>query len=108
MEQTIEQNELNTAAYLTLAFLHEKNDDPEAAMAVYEKALKRMPRWWPAANNLAFLMAENPNSPDDLDRALKLAKRAEKVKHGEPTVLDTLGWIHYKQGNKKMAWPSAG
>ena len=32
-----------------------------------------------------------------------MARQAEQIKPDEPTVLDTMGWIYYKQGNSQMA-----
>ena len=39
LETTIEKHADNTAAHMTLAFLYERNGQPEKAMAIYEKAL---------------------------------------------------------------------
>jgi len=103
LETAIAQNEKNTAAFMTLAFLHQKNGDLDKARSVYEKALAADPNRWAAANNLAFLLSENPDSAADLDRALELAGKAEKMKPDDPTVLDTIGWVYKKKGNLEMA-----
>ena len=89
---------------MTLAFLFEQSGQPEKARAVYEKALAADPFRWAAANNLAFLLADNPAATAaDLDRALELAKQAEQQRPEDPVVLDTLGWVHYKRGDMETA-----
>ena len=90
---------------MTLAFLYEKSGDLTKAKHVYEKVLARQPRQWAAANNLAFLLADHPDTDKDLDRALELALQAERMRPGEATVLDTLGWIHFKKGDNEKALP---
>ena len=50
--------------------MHQKNGARDKARAVYEKALATDPRRWAAANNLAFLIAESPDTDADLERAL--------------------------------------
>jgi tetratricopeptide (TPR) repeat protein len=54
----------------------------------------------PAANNLAFLLAEKGVKPAE---ALKLAEFAKSEMPDDPTVLDTLGWVYYQQGRYKTA-----
>jgi tetratricopeptide (TPR) repeat protein len=80
-----------------------ESGQPEKAMAIYEKALAADPYRWAAANNLAFLMADNPASATDLDRALELAQQAQRQRPEDPVVLDTLGWVHYKRGDMESA-----
>ena len=103
LKKAIAQNAQNTGAFMTLALLHEKNGEHDQAKAVYEQALETDPRRWAAANNLAFLLAEYSQDAVDLERAIQLAEQAEKVKPEEPTILDTMGWVYYKQGNHEMA-----
>ena len=56
-----------------------------------------------AANNLAVLLSEDPESGEDLEKALQLAKDANQLKANEPTVQDTLGWVYYKMGDMQQA-----
>ncbi|MHC4608991.1 MAG: sulfatase-like hydrolase/transferase, partial [Planctomycetota bacterium] len=53
-----------------------------------------------AANNLAWVLARQGR---DLDRALKLARRAAGRSPGSATVSDTLGWVYHLRGDKEMA-----
>ena len=75
---------------------------PEA-IQVYRNALDNNPRFWFAANNLAFLLSENATSPTELEKALKMAQQAQQYRPGSPQILDTLGWIYYKMGDTNRA-----
>jgi Flp pilus assembly protein TadD len=54
----------------------------------------RFPELGPAANDLAWLLAERGES---LDFALALAQRAVSLARG-PEVLDTQGWVQFRRG----------
>jgi tetratricopeptide (TPR) repeat protein len=69
------------------------------AIQTYERALARQPKFWVAANDLAFLLSENATSGRDLDRALDLANKALALQPDNATILDTIGWVYYKKGN---------
>jgi tetratricopeptide (TPR) repeat protein len=66
----------------------------DVARAAYEKALQLSPDAGPAANNLAWIYAEEGK---DMDRALDLARRAKLAMPDSPSVSDTLAWIYYKR-----------
>jgi Flp pilus assembly protein TadD len=71
--------------------------DASGAKDGYEKLLKTNPRFAPAANNLAWMLAEEgPNK--DLQRAQLLAQAARDAAPQDPQIADTLGWVFYKQG----------
>ena len=72
-------------------------------MQVYERALKADPNFWFAANNLAFLLSEFSDQKADLDRALELSQKALKKRPGDPAILDTIGWVYYRQGDFSKA-----
>ncbi len=66
----------------------------------YEKILSINPRAAVAANNLAFMHAdENGN----LDVALNLAQTAKAELPEDPDVNDTLGWVYYKRNLPSLA-----
>ncbi len=72
-------------------------------MDVYEKALEKQPNLWIAANDLAYLLSEYGTSKTDLEKALQLAGQAQKARPDDAAVLDTLGWVYYKQGDSNRA-----
>ena len=53
-----------------------------------------------AANNLAWILAQQGR---DLDRALKLAKLAASARPASAVINDTLGGVYRKRGDKEMA-----
>jgi tetratricopeptide (TPR) repeat protein len=81
--------------------LQVQNRTPEAR-ARYEKVLEVDPRAAVAANNLAWLYAEEGQQ---LDTALQLAQTAKAQLPNEPTVSDTLGWVYYRKGLSDLAIP---
>jgi Flp pilus assembly protein TadD len=90
------------AALMLKSIAQQMKGDTQAAREGYEKIVKINPRFAPAANNLAWMLAEDgPNQ--DLKRALLLAQGARDAAPQDPQVADTLGWIQYKSG----AFPAA-
>ena len=81
--------------YLLLGVLHKMKMDFPGSEDYYRKALKIDPDFVPAANNLAYLLAERN---EDLDEALSLALHAKQLKPDDPYILDTLGWIYFQKG----------
>jgi putative PEP-CTERM system TPR-repeat lipoprotein len=75
-------------AYLALAALYEAKGGLEEAKKMCEKALTINPDFAPAANNLAWLLLQQGQDPDN---ALALAKRAKSLLPDDPRIIDTLG-----------------
>jgi tetratricopeptide (TPR) repeat protein len=84
-----------------LAALYEQSGKPDAAMQVYEEALKRDPSSAVAANNLAMLLVSVNKDPRSLDRAKQLAARFANSPNA--AYLDTYGWVLYKRGERSAA-----
>jgi tetratricopeptide (TPR) repeat protein len=80
--------------------LHEFQNNKEDAKRWYEKALSVDSGAPVAANNLAWLTAEQGGN---LDVALQLAQAAKARLPNSPEVDDTLGWIYYKKGLNTLA-----
>ena len=70
------------------------------ARAQYEKIVALDPRASVAANNLAFLYAEEGGN---LDVALNLAQSAKAAAPDDADVDDTLGWLYYKKDLPALA-----
>lgn len=81
---------------LALGEVYDIRDDLEKAEAYYQKVLEISPRHAGAANNLAFILAENPNR---LEEAFRLANIARNQRPRDPDVMDTLGWVFYQRGS---------
>jgi tetratricopeptide (TPR) repeat protein len=82
------------AGPLTLvAMIHEARGNRDAAKQQYERALAADANAGVAANNLAWMYAEDGR----LDEALKLATIAQ-AQLKRPEAEDTLGWVYYRKG----------
>lgn len=90
------------AALMLKSIAQQMKGDATGAREGYEKLLKTNPRFAPAANNLAWMLAEE-GPGKDLQRAFLLAQAARDAAPQDPQVADTLGWVLYKQG----AYPRA-
>jgi len=86
-------------ALMLMAVAQERENDPAAAQASYERVIAIDPGFVPALNNLACLYADRP---DRLEDALGLARRARALMPQEPRVADTLGWVLYR--NRQYVW----
>lgn len=92
------------AQFLLLAELYAQTGRRSQALTVYERALKKFPESWVVMNNLAYYLAssEKPEA-ETMARAEKLAAQARLLAPGNPSALDTLGWIALKQGKMVQA-----
>ena len=87
---------------MLLAQTFEKLSQYDDAAQSYREILNHTPRFGPALNNLAWLLAEEVDDKD-LDEAHVLASKAKDVMSTDASVTDTLGWIQYRRGNYRIA-----
>jgi len=100
-EQAIAVNANDVISRMTIAQIHLNRGDHAKAKAAYEHILAAKPRFAPAANNLAWILAQNGS---DKERALQLAQIAKEGAPDDPFVSDTLGWILHQRGVHERAW----
>ena len=81
--------------YTLLGILEDARSNPAEAEANYRQALELQPETPIAANNLAWLIAENQGN---LDEALQLATAAVSRNQTVAGFYDTLGWVYFKKG----------
>jgi Tfp pilus assembly protein PilF len=99
----VERDPNSSTAHTMLGLLmHAQRRVPEAIVH-YEKAFESDSHSATAANNLAWILAENDR---DLDRALQLAQSAKAQLPNDSSVLDTLGWVYFKRGMLPLATTS--
>ncbi|MGH9521904.1 MAG: tetratricopeptide repeat protein [Terriglobales bacterium] len=82
------------AAALLAGVKAEESNDVRSAIDNYERAVRGGESSGVAANNLAWLYAEQGAN---LGRALQLAQAAESLSPGNPAVLDTVGVVHLRR-----------
>ena len=80
---------------MQLGTIQEMNGHLDQAETHYREALKINPNFVPAANNLAYNLADRDKN---LDEALQLAQMAREKMPEDPSVMDTLGWVYFKKG----------
>lgn len=81
--------------YTLLGILEDARSNTAEAEKNYRKALEIEPETSIAANNLAWLIAENQGN---LDEALQLATSAVSKNQTVAGFYDTLGWVYLKKG----------
>lgn len=97
----VKKNPADVRGQMALGTLLDQSGDLAGAKAAYERVLALEPKFAAAANNLAWLIANEPEP--DLGEALRLALLAKEAFPEDPYIADTLGWIHYKRGSHKLA-----
>ena len=100
LEAATEHEPRLTTAHLRLAVMYEQAGDHASASARYRRVLALAPDNAIALNNLAYHLATRDG---ELSEALDFATRAYQVSRGDPTIADTLGWVHYLLGNDAEA-----
>ena len=85
----------NATARLWMGNLAEVKGNHAAALEHFRKVVQADPGNPLALNNLAYLLADFANQPDE---ALKYAEKAQQIAPDEPQYADTMGWILYRKG----------
>jgi tetratricopeptide (TPR) repeat protein len=87
---------------MTIATLYLIKDDTDTALEWYEQIVEEHPGFIPGLNGLAYLYADRYPSEENLNRGLELlAKIPDEQKSAH--ILDTHGWLEYRQGNYEKA-----
>ena len=95
-EAILSKNPKYLAAYMALGTIYDQQGDGEKAETYYRKALEIKSDFAPAANNLAWNLAERGGN---IDEALGFAQVAKEQIPDNGAVMDTLGWIYYLKGS---------
>jgi tetratricopeptide (TPR) repeat protein len=85
----------NFPGHVLFAVLKTQNGKFEVAIDHYRKALRLQPHNADVLNNLAYLLADKANQPDE---ALGYAQQAVEANPRDPDAVGTLGWILYRKG----------
>jgi tetratricopeptide (TPR) repeat protein len=85
----------SASVFTLLGMLEDAGGNHAEAEKHYRSALKIAPESAIAANNLAWILAENGGN---LDEALTLAQKSVSRNQNSAGFYDTLGWIYFKKG----------
>jgi tetratricopeptide (TPR) repeat protein len=100
VDTVLAKNPRYAPALLTSGIIYTQMGDFAKARDSYEKALAVDPNFIPALNNLAYIYSEKLSN---LDRAAELARKAHELNPAEPSIIDTYGWVLYRQGKYQEA-----
>jgi tetratricopeptide (TPR) repeat protein len=101
-EKVAVQRPKSVPAHTVIGMIHEMQGNRPEARKQYELVMQIDDSAPVAANNLAYLYADEG---DNLDVALKLAQTAKRRFPDMPAVSDTVGWVYYKKGLSGLAIP---
>ncbi len=96
LDDLLKRNPLASNAHLLKGSIYRNQGDDEQAKHSYSEALRIQPDSDLAANNLAYILAQEGK---DLDGALHYALTARKNRPEVAAFADTLGWVYYKRAD---------
>jgi tetratricopeptide (TPR) repeat protein len=99
-EGIAERDPSNVSARTMVGIILEQQGKRDEAIKAYQMATSGTNNAPVAANNLAFIYAEQGTN---LDEALQLATSAKQRLPNDANVDDTLGWVYYKKGLPDLA-----
>jgi tetratricopeptide (TPR) repeat protein len=102
LEELVKKQSKNVTANLWLGHIAILKSDYPAAIEQYQQVLAVQPNNVNALNNLAYLLAEKTNQPD---QALSYAQKARELAPTSGDVADTLGRVYYRKGLYNQAIP---
>lgn len=90
----------STSLRYSRSVAHERRDNIDAAVADLRSIIEREPENATALNALGYTLA---NRTDELDEAHRLISKALALEPNEPAILDSMGWVLYRQGEYDAA-----
>ena len=100
LQAALEINPRDVRSWMLTGLLRQHRGEVQDARQAYERALEQDPNLVAAANNLAYLYAEEMN---DLAKGQEWARKAHDMAPADPYIADTLGWILARQGDWRWA-----
>jgi tetratricopeptide (TPR) repeat protein len=91
----------HTTVLYRLGLVYDRLEHRDQAMMMMEKVIAKDPEHADALNFLGYTLAEEGR---DLARAEVLIQTAIKVKPDNGYYVDSLAWVYFKQGKKRLAW----
>jgi len=81
--------------------LVDRTGDRKAAVVIMKRIVAKNPDHADALNYIGYSMVEEGR---DLDRALSLIKKADKLKPENGYIVDSLAWAYFRLGKLEEAW----
>ncbi|MFW6283972.1 MAG: tetratricopeptide repeat protein, partial [Desulfosalsimonas sp.] len=100
LQQGLSINPGSTELLYELGVLYEKMGDVEAAIEKMKQVIEKDPENADALNYLGYTYADQNIH---LDEAESLIRRALELKPESGHILDSMGWVHYRQGDYQKA-----
>ncbi len=94
------RRQLKSAIYNALGDAHSGLEQWEEAFNTYDQALKINPDNDLVLNNYAYFLSLQEK---DLDKAEKMALKANRLSPNNASYLDTVGWVYYQKGEYQKA-----
>jgi len=91
----------STTILYRLGLVYDRMEHRDQAMLMMEKVIAKDPEHADSLNFLGYSLAEKGQ---DLERAEVLVQNAIKAKPDNGYFLDSLAWVYFKQGKKRLAW----
>jgi Flp pilus assembly protein TadD len=94
-QEILKKDPKQAGPHMMIGIIYETGEQFDMAEKHYREALNLNPRFAFAANNLAYILA---TKSENLQEAMEYANLAKELLPDDPNVMDTLGWIYYRQG----------
>jgi tetratricopeptide (TPR) repeat protein len=108
LRTTLEHNPRSLPALLLLAMMMQNVDRNEEAAKLNRQILEMDPQSVVALNNLAWILADQENQPQQYPEALKLAQRGLDIAPDYGDLLDTRGYAFFRLGEFEKALADFG
>lgn len=102
LDQSLGDHPTNSDLRYTRAILFDQTSRPEDAQRDLRHILTYDPNNAPALNALGYIMA---NHHQNLDEAEQLIRKALALMPDDPAIMDSMGWVLYRQGQPEAALP---
>lgn len=100
LEKAVELSPENVQYLIQLGMFLEKTGHQDKAIEYMRRVLSHDPKSAPALNYIGYTYADQGRN---LNEAEKLILQAMEISPGDGYIVDSLGWVYYKQGKYSLA-----
>lgn len=91
----------NTDLLFQLGVIRKDLGHDADSLKIMEKIISKNPDHASALNFVGYTLAEQN---EQLDRALVLVSRAQKLEPNNPFIMDSMAWVYYRLNKREQAW----